>query len=232
MLSESSRVGPSLSEPFSCVYPAGRSVPHQFYLLLIRAEADPLLLLTLLNMHSFFLWYLATEYSCTFFNIVLFQAQQCVWILLSQSLFLCRRDGWDVGFLLDTVSSFEGTNGSRLHRPDPPDFPQHVYQVKKNFHFYWKVQLHLQTVLISFFFSVPQGTTCRQYSAWRQCRVQSCAEVPENPAGGGARARPSFQAFPTQHPFSVYGAGLPCCGRGLFIFNPDLNYFFLTITVI
>lgn len=39
--------------------------------------------------------------------------------------------------------------------------------------------------------------------------MSSGAEVPENPAGGGSRARPSLQAFPAQHPFSLHRAGLP-----------------------
>lgn len=40
------------------------------------------------------------------------------------------------------------------------------------------------------------------------------AEVLENPAGGGARAGPSFQALPAQHHRSLHGAGLPRGGRG------------------
>lgn len=40
------------------------------------------------------------------------------------------------------------------------------------------------------------------------------AEVPENPAGGGARAGPSVQALPAQHHRSLHGAGLPRGGRG------------------
>lgn len=63
-----------------------------------------------------------------------------------------------------------------------------------------------------------QGTAGSQYFARRQCRVSSGTEVPENPAGGGARAWSSFQALPTQHPLSVHGAGLPGVGRGLLTF--------------
>lgn len=59
-----------------------------------------------------------------------------------------------------------------------------------------------------------QGTAGCQYSAGGQCRVQSGAEVPEDPPSGGAGARSSLQTFSTQHPLSVYGAGLPYRGRG------------------
>lgn len=65
-------------------------------------------------------------------------------------------------------------------------------------------------------FDSPQGTAGSQYFAGRQCRVQSGAKVPENPAGGGARTWSGFQALPTQHPLPVHGAGLPSCGRGQF----------------
>lgn len=44
--------------------------------------------------------------------------------------------------------------------------------------------------------------------------MSSGTEVPENPTGGGARARSSVQALPSQHPLLVHGAGLPGCGRG------------------
>ena len=59
-----------------------------------------------------------------------------------------------------------------------------------------------------------QGAAGSQYSAGGQCGLQGGAEVPEDPAGGGARAGSSFQAFPTQHPLSVHGAGLPRRRRG------------------
>lgn len=75
-------------------------------------------------------------------------------------------------------------------------------------------------------FVLPQGTAGSQYLAGRQCRMQSGAEVPENPAGGGARTWSSFQALPTQHPLPVHGAGLPSCGRGegVLILNICLQY--------
>lgn len=67
--------------------------------------------------------------------------------------------------------------------------------------------------------SVLQGAAGSKYFTRGQCRVQSGAEVPENPAGGGAGARSSFQALPTQHPLSVHGAGLPGRGRGQLVFT-------------
>lgn len=63
-----------------------------------------------------------------------------------------------------------------------------------------------------------QGAAGHQYFAGRQRWMQGGAEIPENPAGGGARTWSSFQALPAQHPLTVYGAGLPSGGRGQLVF--------------
>ena len=61
---------------------------------------------------------------------------------------------------------------------------------------------------------VIQGAAGSQHTAGGQRRVQSGAEVPEDTAGGGAGARPGFQALPAQHPVPMHGAGVPHRGRG------------------
>lgn len=52
------------------------------------------------------------------------------------------------------------------------------------------------------------------------------AEVPEDPAGGGAGAGPSFQTLPAQHHLSVHGAGLPRGGRGQSLAGTPRRSFF------
>lgn len=63
-------------------------------------------------------------------------------------------------------------------------------------------------------FPQPQGAAGGQHPAGGQRGVSGGAEVPEDPAGGGARAGPGVQALPAQHHRSLHGAGLPRGGRG------------------
>lgn len=103
--------------------------------------------------------------------------QQCsnmyalIWI--QRSLFLCRCDGWDVSFLLDTVSSFEGTNGSCFHGPDHPHFPQHVYQVKKirNHHHILIISEFAHTFFYSFLCHREQLAASILHEGSAGCRV-------------------------------------------------------------
>lgn len=47
--------------------------------------------------------------------------------------------------------------------------------------------------------------------------MPSGREISEDPSGGGARARPSLQAFLTQYHLTLHGASLPnrCGGRAI-----------------